>query len=119
MGSIAPSGVQEVRGTTRCVSLHATKYTYATVFYKMILLGRILKSPIFVIQKAATPKNGVEFCQKSIGVIRYCLDTLYDDVRRHGMLPGGLWCLHGDIILKADHYMHSRILENLHLPYSA
>ena len=45
-------------------------------------LGRLLKSPIFVIQKAAAPKNGAEFNQKSIGVIRYCLATSYDDVRR-------------------------------------
>ena len=30
--------------------------------------GYLLKSPIFVIQKAATPKNGVEFRQNSIGV---------------------------------------------------
>ena len=109
------------------------KYTSATVFYKIQFHfdrpytqlnttltrtkveddrhGCLLKSLIFVIQKASTPKNGKEFRQKSIGVIRYCLDTLYDDMRRHRMLPGGLWCLHGYIILKgfgtgqADHYM--------------
>ena len=28
-----------------------------------------LKSSIFVVQKAAAPKNGVEFCQGSIGAI--------------------------------------------------
>ena len=62
-------------------------------------LGCILKSPIFVVQKkAAAPKNGVEFHQKSIDVIRYCLDTLYDNVRWREMLPGGRWCLHGDIV---------------------
>ena len=32
-------------------------------------LGRLLKSPIFVVQKAAAPKNGVEFRQRSIGVV--------------------------------------------------
>ena len=44
-------------------------------------LGRLLKSPIFVAQKAAAPKNGVEFRQKFIGFIRFSLATLYDDVR--------------------------------------
>ena len=48
-------------------------------------LGRFLKLPIFIVQNAAAPKNGVEFCQKSIGVIRCSLATLYDDVRRHAM----------------------------------
>ena len=51
------------------------------VFYKILQLGCLLKSTIFVVQKAAAPKNGVEFCQKSIFVIRYFLATLYDDVR--------------------------------------
>ena len=37
-----------------------------------------LKSSIFVVQKAATPKNGVEFRQGSIGVIRSGLATLYE-----------------------------------------
>ena len=32
-------------------------------------LGRLLKSPIFIVQKAFVPKKGVEFHQKSIGVI--------------------------------------------------
>ena len=73
-------------------------------------LGRLIKSPIFVVQKAAAPNNGVEFHQKSIDVIRYCLDTLNDDVRWREMLPGGRWCLHGDIVKgfgtgQADHYM--------------
>ena len=30
----------------------------------------LLKSPTFVIQKAATPRNGIEFCQKSIGSLK-------------------------------------------------
>ena len=81
----------------------------------MILLGRILKSPTFVIQKAATPKNGVEFRQISIGVIRYCLSTLYDNLRRNAMscdvaLKFLRWCLHGDLVTgfgmgQADQYM--------------
>ena len=45
-------------------------------------LGCLLKSPIFVLQKASTPKNGVELSPKSIGVIRCSLATLYDDVQR-------------------------------------
>ena len=39
-------------------------------------LGRILNWPNFVVQKAATPKSGVEFKQKSIGA------TSYTDMRR-------------------------------------
>ena len=45
-------------------------------------LGCLLKSPIFVKQKAVVSKNWVGFCQKSIGVIRCTLATSYDDVRR-------------------------------------
>ena len=48
-------------------------------------LGCLLKSPIFVVQKAAAPKNGVEFRHKSIGANRSSLATLYDDVRRRAM----------------------------------
>ena len=44
-------------------------------------LGRLLKSPIFVAQKAAVPKNGVEFRQKFNGFIRFSLATLYNNVR--------------------------------------
>ena len=29
--------LKQLRGTSRCVSLHATKYTSATVFYKILL----------------------------------------------------------------------------------
>ena len=32
-----------------------------------------LKSSIFIVQKAAAPKSGVEFCQGSIGTIRSSL----------------------------------------------
>ena len=44
-------------------------------------LGRLLKSPIFVAQKAAVPKNGVKFRQKFNGFIRFSLATLYNNVR--------------------------------------
>ena len=44
-------------------------------------LGRLLKLSTFVVQKAATPKNGVEFCQKSIGVLRCSLAALYNDMQ--------------------------------------
>ena len=46
-----------------------------------------LKSSIFVVQKAAAPKTGVEFCQGSIGTIRSSLATLYDVWRRCMMSP--------------------------------
>ena len=41
-----------------------------------------LKSSIFVVQKAAAPKTGVESRQSSIGTIRSCLATSYDVWRR-------------------------------------
>ena len=43
---------------------------------------KTLKSSIFVVQKAAAPKNGVEFCQRPIGDIRRSLATSYDVWRR-------------------------------------
>ena len=42
----------------------------------------VLKLPIFVVQKAAAPKNGVEFCQGSNGTIRSSLATSCDVSRR-------------------------------------
>ena len=38
----------------------------------------VLKSSIFIVQKAAAPKTGVEFCQGSIGTIRSSLATSCD-----------------------------------------
>ena len=37
-----------------------------------------LKSSIFIVQKAAAPKSGLEFCQGSIGTIRSSLATSCD-----------------------------------------
>ena len=50
-------------------------------------LGSLLKLPIFVVQKAAPPKNGVEFRQMSIDVIKCSLTTSYDDMQHHATLP--------------------------------
>ena len=41
----------------------------------------VLKSSIFVVQKATTPKSGVEFCQGSLGAIRSNLGTSHDVAR--------------------------------------
>ena len=41
----------------------------------------VLKSSIFVVQKAIAPKTGVEFRQRSIGGIRSSLATSYDALR--------------------------------------
>ena len=51
---------------------------------KELNVEEVLKSSIFVVQKAAVPKNGVEFRQKSIGDIRCSVATSYDvcDVAR-------------------------------------
>ena len=40
-----------------------------------------LKSSIFVVQKAAAPKSGVEFRQGSIGTIKSSLATSWDVAR--------------------------------------
>ena len=45
----------------------------------------VLKSLIFVVQKANAPKTGVEFRQASIGAIRTSLATSYDVWRRRAM----------------------------------
>ena len=43
-----------------------------------LMNGHLLKFSIFVEQKAAAPKNGVDFCWGSIGIIRSSLATSYD-----------------------------------------
>ena len=42
----------------------------------------VCESPIFVIQKAAAPKNGVEFCQNPICAVRSSLAMSCDDWQR-------------------------------------
>ena len=44
---------------------------------KELNVEEVQKSPIFVVQKAAAPKNGVEFRQRPIDDIRCSLATLY------------------------------------------
>ena len=53
----------------------------------------VLKSSIFAVQKATTPKTGLEFRQGSIGAIRSSLATL----RRRAALP---WKLDLDMELQ-------------------
>ena len=50
-----------------------------------------LKSPIFVVQKAAAPKFGIEFRQGSNGTIWSSLATLCDVLRRHSESQSQLW----------------------------
>ena len=45
---------------------------------KEVNVKEALKSSIFVVQKAAAPKTGVEFRQGSIGTIRSSLAPSYD-----------------------------------------
>ena len=47
----------------------------------VVNIEEALKSSIFVVQKAATPKKGVEFCQGSNGTIRSSLATSCDVAR--------------------------------------
>ena len=50
---------------------------------KEVNIKKALKSSIFVVQKAAAPKIGVEFCPGSIGTNRSSLATSSDVARRH------------------------------------
>ena len=47
----------------------------------------VLKSSIFVVQKATAPKSGVEFRQGSIGFIKSSLARSYDASRRRAASP--------------------------------
>ena len=62
---------------------------------KEVNVQEVLKSSIFVVQKAAAPKNGVEFRQGSNGTIRSSLATSYDVARCHcistNQNPGAGW----------------------------
>ena len=49
---------------------------------KEVNVKAALKSSIFVVQKAAAPKNGVEFPHRPIGDIRRSLAMLYSVWRR-------------------------------------
>ena len=60
-----------------------------------------LKSSIFVVQKAAAPKSGVEFRQGSIGTIRSSLATSCDVLRRRARSPNSwsfLKCLLNHVV---------------------
>ena len=50
---------------------------------KELNVEEALKSSIFVVQKAAAPKNGIEFRQRSIGGIKHSLAASYNIWRRH------------------------------------
>ena len=52
---------------------------------KELNVKEALKSSIFVAQKAAAPKSGVEFRQGANGTIRSSLTTSYDVARRHSI----------------------------------
>ena len=58
-----------------------------------VQLGRLLKSSIFVVQKAAAPRNGVEFHQRSIGALRCSLEFVWWVVVVVGGGGGGWWCV--------------------------
>ena len=61
------------------VCLHLLSLLFLGCFY---FLGCLIKSPIFAVQKAIAPKNGVEFRQGSICAIRSSLPTSCDVWRR-------------------------------------
>ena len=50
-------------------------------------IARALKWLIFIVQKLALHKNGVEFRQQFNGVIRTNLTATYNNVQHRAMLP--------------------------------
>ena len=46
-----------------------------------------LKLSIFVVQRAAAPKKGVDFCQRPIGAIKSSLATSHDVWQRRATSP--------------------------------
>ena len=66
------------------VCLHLLSLLFLGCFY---FLGCLIKSPIFAVQKAIAPKNGVEFRQGSNGSIRSSLATSCDVSRRRARSP--------------------------------
>ena len=55
--------------------------SYSKTKLENVQLGRLLKSPIFVVQKASTPKYGVKFCKSllvSSDVVQLGRMTIYD-----------------------------------------
>ena len=59
----------------------------SSFFGRFYFSGCLLKLPIFAVQKATAPKNGVEFRQGSICAIRSSLPTSCDIWRRRTMSP--------------------------------
>ena len=64
------------------------RYTHKQAQLRLCKLGTgTFKLSIFVLQKAAAPKNGIEFRQRSIGDIRRSLAMSYDVWRRRATSP--------------------------------
>ena len=49
-----------------------------SMVFKEVDVKGVLKSSIFVVQRAIAPKIGVEFCQGSIGAISSSVATSYN-----------------------------------------
>ena len=67
----------------------STNHFYDIV--KEVDVKSVLKSSIFVVQKATAPKTGVAFCQGSIGAIRSSVATSYDVWRRRATSQQANW----------------------------
>ena len=63
--------------------VHLNNLLFDEFVNEVVNIEDALKSSNFVQQKAAAPKNEVEFCQGSIGAISSSLATLYDVWRLH------------------------------------
>ena len=80
-------------------------------FVKELNVKEVLKSPIFVVQKAAAPKNGV-VRQGSNGTIRSSLATSCDVSRRRARSPN--FDQSEAYKLSQNHRQNHRITENRH-----
>ena len=62
--------------------MYSIKMIWNKTNVKSVQHVTLLKSSIFVVEKAATPKNGLEFCQWSIDALRCSLITTTGGVGR-------------------------------------
>ena len=73
-------------------------------FVEEVNVKGVLKSSIFVVEKATAPKTGVEFRQGSIGAIGSSLATSYDAVGRCSEI-----CYTGDTHRQPTYGLYSEV----------
>ena len=87
------------------------EYVYDVV--KEVDINEGLESSIFVVQKAAAPKNGVKLCQRPIGTIRSSLATSQSFWSTHSLThpPFTKPCMEADTLPKIGDVYKMKILK--------